>query len=243
MPNEPIEITSVAQWNSTLRGATAAGKTVIADMWATWCGPCKAIAPVFDNVAKQLEQVVFVRVDVDQLQPIAKKYQVTAMPTFFAIKAGKVVDTLKGADPAGLTRLAHAHAGPNPPVPPLSPEAEQAKEEGNALFKSGEYAKAHEAYGRAIALAPTSFTLLGNRALSSLKLSPPDFASALTDAEAAVALAPAWAKGHVRRGEALAGLERTEEAVEAFSEAVRTGSGTVKSEAAQKLEGAKAKLA
>ncbi|BGP50818.1 hypothetical protein JCM10450v2_006744 [Rhodotorula kratochvilovae] len=243
MPNEPIEITSVAQWNQTLRSATAAGKTVVVDMWATWCGPCKSIAPVFDKVAQQLEHVVFVRVDVDKMQPIAQKYQVTAMPTFFAIKAGKVVDTLKGADPAGLTRLAHAHAGPNPPVPPLSPEAEQAKEEGNALFKAGEFDKAREAYGRAIALAPTSFTLLGNRALSSLKLSPPDFSSALADAEAAVTLAPTWAKGHVRRGEALEGLMRVDEAVKAFEEAVRTGGGTVKSEAAQKLEKAKAKLA
>ncbi|GAA5905051.1 hypothetical protein JCM8208_007670 [Rhodotorula glutinis] len=241
MPH-PIEITSVAQWNSTLRGATAAGQTVVVDCYAVWCGPCKTIAPVFDRLADQLEQVVFVRVDVDKMAAIAQKYKVSAMPTFFAIKAGQVVDTLKGADPAGLTRLAQAHAGPNPPVPPLSAEAEHLKDEGNQLFKKGEFDKAREAFGRAIELAPTSFILLGNRSLSSLKLSPPDFSSALSDAEAAVGLAPTWAKGHVRRGEALEGLGRTDEAVAAFEEAVRTGSGSVQSEAKAKLEKAKAKL-
>ena len=82
---------------------------------------------------------------------------------------------------------------------------------------------------------PTSFILLGNRSLASLKLSPPDFSSALADAEAAVALAPTWAKGHVRRGEALEGLGRVDEAVKAFEEAVRTGSGTVQSGASLSL--------
>lgn len=53
------------------------------------------------------------------------------MPTFLAIKAGQVVDTLKGADPAGLTRLVNVNAGPNPPVAPLPPAAEAAKTEGN----------------------------------------------------------------------------------------------------------------
>ena len=82
---------------------------------------------------------------------------------------------------------------------------------------------------------PTSFILLGNRSLASLKLNPPDFSSALADAEAAVALAPTWAKGHVRRGEALEGLGRVDEAVKAFEEAVRTGSGTVQSGASLSL--------
>lgn len=77
-------------------------------------------------------------------------------------------------------------------------------------------------------MQPNSFTLLGNRSLAALKLPTPDYAAALADAEAAVALAPTWAKGHVRRGEALEGLGRTADAVGAFEEAVRTGSGTVR---------------
>ncbi|BGP19226.1 hypothetical protein JCM10213_007039 [Rhodosporidiobolus nylandii] len=237
-----IEIESVSHWNTNLREATAAGQTVVVDAYATWCGPCKAIAPVFDNLAKSADWVRFVRFDVDKHPAIAQKYQVSAMPTFFAIKAGKVVDTLKGADPRALNALVYNNAGPNPPVPPLSPEAEAKKEEGNTLFKQGDFASARDKYGQAIDLAPTSYVLLGNRALSSLKLSPPDFAPALADADAALKLAPSWAKGHVRRGEALVGLKRLAEAVEAFEEAVKKGSGTVKTEAAAKLEKAKADL-
>lgn len=61
------------------------------DAFATWCGPCKAIAPVFDNLAKSCDWVRFVRFDVDKLPAIASKYKVTAMPTFFAIQKGQVV--------------------------------------------------------------------------------------------------------------------------------------------------------
>ncbi|GAA5901027.1 hypothetical protein JCM6882_006005 [Rhodosporidiobolus microsporus] len=238
-----IEISSVSHWNESLRSATAAGQTVVVDAYATWCGPCKAIGPVFDQLAKNANWVKFLRFDVDKHPAIAQKYQVTAMPTFFAIKAGKAVNTLKGADPAALNRLVYTHAGPNPPVPPLSAEAEAAKEAGNALFKAGDYAGAREKYGEAIKLAPSSYLLLGNRSFASLKLSPPDHSSALLDADAALALAPTWAKGHVRRGEALEGLGKTKEAAEAFEEAVKQGTGTVKSEAQGKLEKVKAKLA
>ncbi|GAA5848520.1 hypothetical protein JCM3766R1_005674 [Sporobolomyces carnicolor] len=231
-----IEITSITEWNTALRSATAAGQTVVVDAYATWCGPCKAIAPVFDNLAKSADWVKFVRFDVDKLPAIAQKYKVTAMPTFFAIQSGKVVGDLKGADPAGLNRLVYTHAGPNPPIPPLSEEAEKAKEAGNAAFKAGDFSTALSKYSEAIALAPTSYLLLGNRSLSHLKSSPPDHAAALADADAAVAIAPKWAKGFVRRGEALEGLGELERAREAYEKAVEHGQGTVKNEATQKLE-------
>jgi tetratricopeptide (TPR) repeat protein len=75
---------------------------------------------------------------------------------------------------------------------------------------------------------PTSYLLLGNRSLTSLKLSPPDYSSALSDAEAALKLAPTWAKGYVRKGEALEGLERYDEAKTALEAAIEKGQGTVK---------------
>ncbi|GAA5936123.1 uncharacterized protein JCM15063_002715 [Sporobolomyces koalae] len=237
-----IEINSVSEWNQALRSATAAGQTVVVDAFATWCGPCKAIAPVFENLAKAADWVKFIRFDVDKLPAIAQKYKVTAMPTFFAIRGGKVVGDLKGADPKGLNQLVYAHAGPNPPIPPMSPEAETAKEAGNTAFKAGDFAVALDKYSEAISLAPTSYLLLGNRSLTHLKLSPPDYAAALQDAEAAITLAPTWAKGYVRQGEALEGLDKLEQASEAFAKAVEKGQGTVKTEAAQKLEKVKARL-
>ncbi|KAJ7287260.1 thioredoxin-like protein [Mycena rebaudengoi] len=127
----PTEITSVKEWNESLRGSAAAGKTIIVDFHAQWCGPCKAIAPRYAMLAAQNPHVLFLRVDVDQQKAIAAKYQVTAMPTFIVIKARKVVDTVKGADPVGIARLVSQHGGPNPPVPPLPEEAEALKELGN----------------------------------------------------------------------------------------------------------------
>ncbi|TKA51225.1 hypothetical protein B0A53_05801 [Rhodotorula sp. CCFEE 5036] len=231
-----IEANNVAEWNTALRAAKAQGKTVIVDAYATWCGPCKAIAPVLDKLAQAVDWVSFVRFDVDKCPNIAAKYKVQAMPTFFAIRNGEVVETLKGADPAGLNRLVYGHAGPNPPVPPLSPEAEALKEEGNALFKAGDFDAAREKYSAALEQAPDHFILLGNRAFSILRSPSPDYEAALADAEAAVRIAPNWAKGHVRRGEALEGLGRKDEAVKAYEEAIRHGSAQVKKEATEKLE-------
>lgn len=76
MSAHPLDINAVSEWNTALRSATADGQTVIVDFWATWCGPCKAIAPVYDNLAKQYSWVKFLRVDVDKQQAIAQKYQV-----------------------------------------------------------------------------------------------------------------------------------------------------------------------
>ncbi|KAJ7175894.1 glycoside hydrolase family 35 protein [Mycena filopes] len=88
---EPVEIQSIKQWNEILETATAAGKTVMVDFHAEWCGPCKAIAPKYTQLAAQNPQVQFLRVDVDEHNRIAATFQVAAMPTFFAIKQNTVV--------------------------------------------------------------------------------------------------------------------------------------------------------
>ncbi|KAJ7505286.1 thioredoxin-like protein [Mycena galericulata] len=119
----PIEIESVQQWNEIVQASTEAGKTIVVDFHAEWCGPCKAIAPRYNLLASQNPQVQFLRVDVDQQTQIAETFQVSAMPTFFAIKSKAVVGMLRGADPQGLTRLVKQHAGPNPPVAPSKEDA------------------------------------------------------------------------------------------------------------------------
>ncbi|KAJ7502921.1 thioredoxin-domain-containing protein [Mycena galericulata] len=238
----PLEIKSVKQWNETLRGSTAAGMTVLVDFHAQWCQPCKAIAPRFSMLASQNPHVRFVRVDVDQQKPIAQKYQVTAMPTFLAIKAGKVVDMVRGADPQGLARLVLQHGGPNPPVPPLPAEAEAEKVAGNAFYKEGNYTEAIERYSAAIALAPNSGALYGNRSIAYLKSTPPELDLALVDAQKATEVEPKWGKGYARLGEALQALERDEESAKAFEQAVEFSQGLAKGEAKQKLEAVKKRL-
>ncbi|KAJ6497730.1 thioredoxin-domain-containing protein [Mycena sanguinolenta] len=260
--NSPIDIQSVKQWNESLRSATEAGMTVLVDFHAQWCGPCKAIAPRFQQLALQNPHIRFLRVDVDAQKAIAEKYQVTAMPTFWVIKAGKPVDMLRGADLQGLVRLISQHGGPNPPVPPLSEEAEAAKVAGNvgstataqpsfnvifilslqAFYKEGQYPEAIEKYTAAISLAPNSGALYGNRSIAYLKSSPPNLDLALADAQKATEVEPKWGKGYVRLGEALQAREEDEKAAKAFETAVELSQGLAKTEAKQKLEAVKKRL-
>ncbi len=70
---------------------------VLVDFWASWCGPCKMMHPVFERMAKKFPSIKFARVNVDQNQNIAMKYGVQSIPTFIMFSAGTVSDKLLGA--------------------------------------------------------------------------------------------------------------------------------------------------
>ena len=71
-------------------------KTVLVDLYADWCGPCKMLAPVMEEIANENEDIKVVKVNVDEAQDLAVKYDVMSIPTSVVIKNGQEVDRIVG---------------------------------------------------------------------------------------------------------------------------------------------------
>jgi thioredoxin 1 len=75
-------------------------KPVIVDYWAEWCGPCRMIAPVLEEIASEYgEKIDVVKLNVDENPAIAQRYQILAIPTLNVFKGGEVVKQIKGVKP------------------------------------------------------------------------------------------------------------------------------------------------
>ena len=76
-------------------------KTVFCDFWASWCGPCRMLAPVFEEISKKYDgQAVFVKVNVDEAEDAAGKYGISSIPNVIAFKGGKPAANSLGFVPA-----------------------------------------------------------------------------------------------------------------------------------------------
>lgn len=81
-------------FDSTISGGSA---PVVIDFWAPWCGPCKAIAPILEELAEELGDAVKIcKVNVDNNSEIASKFEIRAIPTILIFKEGAVADTIVG---------------------------------------------------------------------------------------------------------------------------------------------------
>jgi len=77
-------------------------KVTVVDFFATWCGPCKQIAPFVEKLSKEFDKNNFLKVDVDEVSDVAAEVGVRAMPTFMVFRNGEKVAEVVGANPAAL---------------------------------------------------------------------------------------------------------------------------------------------
>ncbi|CAK7902624.1 thioredoxin-1 [[Candida] anglica] len=83
---------------------------VVVDFFATWCGPCKMIAPLLDKFSNEYPTAKFIKVDVDDFGDIAQEYEISSMPTVLFFKGGKIINKVIGANPGALKQFIAANA-------------------------------------------------------------------------------------------------------------------------------------
>ncbi|KAK6540348.1 hypothetical protein TWF694_009150 [Orbilia ellipsospora] len=96
------ELTSLKEFQELIAGDAP----TLIDFHATWCGPCKQIAPFVEKLEKEYEQINFRKVDVDEVSEVAAEVGVRAMPTFMVFRKGEKVGEVVGANAAALKSLA-----------------------------------------------------------------------------------------------------------------------------------------
>ena len=100
MPEAPIHIT-----DADIEQNVKKYPTIIVDCWAPWCGPCRMVGPVIEELAKEMKgKVVFGKLNVDENQQTSAKYAIMSIPTMLVFKNGELVDKFVGAMPKEMLK-------------------------------------------------------------------------------------------------------------------------------------------
>ncbi len=93
--NKPVKLTE-----ATFKETVQKNSLVVVDCWAPWCGPCRMVAPIVDELAMDYaDKILFGKLNVDENQRVAMQYQIMSIPTLLVFKNGKLVDRIVGAMP------------------------------------------------------------------------------------------------------------------------------------------------
>lgn len=90
---------SVVHLNAENFEAETSKGLVLVDFWAEWCGPCRMLGPIFEELSGEIEQVKFAKVDISENQELAQKFGVMSIPTLVLLKDGKEEDRMMGVVP------------------------------------------------------------------------------------------------------------------------------------------------
>ncbi|GFP80047.1 thioredoxin h2 [Phtheirospermum japonicum] len=104
-----IAFHSSSKWKFHFEASKQTSKLIVIDFTASWCGPCQTIQPAIEEFAQIYTNVDFVKIDVDELESVAKEFGVQTMPTFILIKRGKEVDKIVGAKKEDLKMKIEQH--------------------------------------------------------------------------------------------------------------------------------------
>ncbi|KAI3885748.1 hypothetical protein MKW92_018722 [Papaver armeniacum] len=97
-------------WKEHINKGNEAKKLIVVNFTASWCGPCRMISPILTEIAKKLPNVLFLKVDVDEMRNVSEELNVEAMPTFVFLKDGKEVDRVVGAKKDELQNTIAKHS-------------------------------------------------------------------------------------------------------------------------------------
>jgi thioredoxin 1 len=100
-----IAVSGMNEWKKQIERGKSEGKTVLVDFYATWCPPCRAAAPVYADMSIKNPDVIFLKVNADEVPAVAQQNAIRAYPTFKCFSNGVEIDSVEGWNPSRVAAM------------------------------------------------------------------------------------------------------------------------------------------